>query len=77
MMIFSDFDQNSEMSQKAIKAKQVNGPEYWPTMREVFAHDVQTLPLPRFRFWASVHNVPLVTTGRTARFLGEIGRAHV
>jgi hypothetical protein len=70
MMIFSDFDQNSEMAQKAIKAKQVNGPDYWPTMREVFAYDCETLPFPRFRFWASVHNVPLVTTGRTARFLG-------
>jgi len=69
-LIFSDFDQNSPMSQKAIQAKQVNGPEYWPTMREVFAHDTQTLPLPRFRFWASCHNVPLITTGRVARFMG-------
>lgn len=68
--IFSDFDHTSDMAQKAIKAKQVNGPEYWPTMQEVFEHDCNTLPFPRFRMWASVHNVPLVTTGRTARFLG-------
>jgi len=69
-LIFSDFDYNSEMSQKAIKAKQVNGPDYWPTMREVFEYDCEHLPFPRFRLWASVHNVPLVTRGRTARFLG-------
>lgn len=69
-LIFSDFDQNSEMSQKAIEAKRINGPDYWPTMQEVFAHDCETLPFPRFRLWASCWNVPLITTGRVARFLG-------
>lgn len=68
--IWSDFNHESEMSQMQIKAKQVNGPEYWPTMRKVFEHDTATLPLSRFRLWASSHNVPLITTGRVARFLG-------
>ena len=68
--IWSDFNHESEMSQTQIKAKQVNGPDYWPTMRKVFEHDTATLPLSRFRLWASIHNVPLVTTGRVARFLG-------
>jgi hypothetical protein len=63
------------MAQKALKAKQVNGPDYWPTMREVFAYDCEHLPFPRFRSWASVHNVPLVTTGRVARFMGAAFKA--
>lgn len=70
-IIWSDFDPNSEWSVKQREAKQVNGPEYWPTMREVFKHDCATLPLNRFRLWASIHNVPLVTQYRTSRFFGE------
>jgi hypothetical protein len=70
-IIWSDFDHNSENSQKMIRAKQVNDDTYWPTMREVFKHDCATLPLNRFRLWASVHNVPLVTQYRTSRFQGE------
>jgi len=68
MFIWSDFDHNSLNSQKMIKAKQVNGPEYWPTMREVFEYDCKHLPLSRFRLWASVHNVPFVTQYRTGKF---------
>lgn len=70
-LIWSDFDINSENSQKMIRAKQVNGPDYWPTMREVFEYDCNHLPMNRFRLWASVHNVPFVTQYRTSRFLGE------
>jgi hypothetical protein len=70
-IIWSDFDADSEWSVKQREAKQVNGPEYWPTMREVFKHDCATLPLNRFRLWASIHNVPLVTQYRTSRFFGE------
>jgi len=70
MLIWSDFDINSENSQKMIKAKQSGGPDYWPTMREVFEYDCKTLPLSRFRLWASVHNVPFVTQYRTAKFFG-------
>jgi hypothetical protein len=70
-IIWSDFDPNSEWSVKQREAKAVNGPEYWPTMREVFKHDCATLPLNRFRLWASIHNVPLVTQYRTSRFFGE------
>lgn len=70
-LIWSDFDVNSENSQKMIRAKQINGPDYWPIMREVFKYDCNHLPLNRFRLWASVHNVPLVTQYKTSRFLGE------
>lgn len=69
--IWSDFDPMSEVAIKAREAKQVNGPEYWPTMREVFKHDCATLPLNRFRMWASCHNVPFITQYRTSRFVGE------
>ncbi len=70
-LIWSDFDPMSEVSVKAREAKNVNGPEYWPTMREVFKHDCATLPLNRFRLWASCHNVPFITQYRTSRFVGE------
>jgi len=70
-LIWSDFDPNSLNSQKMIKAKQVNGPDYWSIMREVFAYDCGHLPFTRFRLWASVHNVPFVTQYQTSRFLGE------
>jgi hypothetical protein len=68
--IWSDFDQNSENSQKLIRVKQENGPNFWTEMREVFAHDLENLPLARFRFWAFMFIVPIVTTFRSARFIG-------
>jgi hypothetical protein len=74
-IIWSDFSHESENSQKMIRAKQINGTEYWSTMREVFAHDTATLPLNRFRLWASMHNVPFITQYRTSKFLGEAFRA--
>lgn len=70
-VIWSDFDPESEFSVKQREAKAVNGPDYWPTMREVFKHDCATLPLNRFRLWASCHNVPFITQYRTSRFVGE------
>ena len=70
-IIWPDFDENSEASRKLIRNKQINDETYWPTMREIFAYDCQKLPLNRFRLWASIHNVPLVTQYRTSRFFGE------
>lgn len=70
-LIWSDFDYESEFSLKQREAKAINGPNYWPTMREVFKHDCATLPLNRFRLWASCWNVPFITQYRTARFIGE------
>lgn len=70
-LLWSDFNIESPNSQKMIEAKRINGPDYWPTMREVFKYDCAHLPMNRFRLWASVHNVPFVTQYRTSRFLGE------
>jgi hypothetical protein len=68
--IWSNFDPNSENSQKLIRAKQENGPDFWKEMREVLDYDLKTLPMARFRFWAYMHIIPLVTTSRSARFIG-------
>jgi hypothetical protein len=74
-LIWSDYSHESENSQKMIRAKQVNGPNYWNEMREVFAYDCAHLPMARFRLWASMHNVPFITQYRTSKFLGEAFRA--
>jgi hypothetical protein len=62
--IFSDFNPNSEFSQKMTRAKRINDETYWPTMRQVFAHDFETLPKERFKVWDSVWNVPIITRTR-------------
>jgi len=70
-LIWSDYNFESENSQKMISAKKTNDENYWPTMREVFKYDCAHLPLPRFRLWASCWNVPFITQFRTSRFIGE------
>lgn len=67
--IFPDFDPNSPMSQKMIRAKQLDDGSYWTTMREVFAHDFQTLPKERFKVWASTLNVPFICRTRYMRYM--------
>ena len=70
-VIWSDFNYSSENSIRMRKAKSINGPNFWNEMREVFKYDCAHLPYPRFRLWASVNTVPLVTQYRTSRFIGE------
>ena len=67
--LFPDFHPQSELSQKLIKVKQVNGPDFWPVTREVLAHDLKTLPLNRFKVWASVLNVPLVSMNKYSDYI--------
>lgn len=67
--LWPDFDQDSEMSQKLIQAKQQNDDTYWDSLREVIKHDVETLPLERFKVWASVWNVPLVSTNKHSIYI--------
>jgi hypothetical protein len=62
--LFPDFSSESNMSKIMLRAKQVNGPDYWPTMCDVFAHDMETLPKNRFKIWASVLTVPFISTNR-------------
>ena len=40
---------DQETFNKMMKAKQENGPGYWPVMREVFAKDFAELPKQRFK----------------------------
>jgi hypothetical protein len=46
-----------------VEAKRVNDSTFWTTMREVFAHDAETLDLNRFKIWASTIIVPLLSIG--------------
>jgi len=65
--LFPDFSPNSEMSKKMMQAKQ-EGKNFWLIMREVFAHDLKTLPKSRFKAWASVWTVPFMETPRYSYF---------
>ena len=62
--IFSDNDENSEWAKKALEAKKENGPEFWPTMRKVIEHDLETLERKSFRRWASIGCIPLANNSR-------------
>jgi hypothetical protein len=61
MVIWSDNDPESEYSQTMRKAKSVNSSNFWTEMRKVFAHDIDTLDLDRFKVWASTMIIPLFT----------------
>ena len=67
--IWPDFHPQSEWSQRMIQAKNENGPNYWPTMRQVFAHDFETLPKNRFKVWTSVWNVPFMSLNRYHEYI--------
>lgn len=67
--LFPDMNQNSEGMRKLVQAKQTNDENYWSTMREVFAHDVETLPLQRFKVWMSTLSVPLMSQARHSEYI--------
>lgn len=59
--LFPDMNEKSDSMKKLIQAKVKNDDTYWSTMREVFAHDIETLPLERFKVWMSTFSVPLMS----------------
>lgn len=67
--LWSDFDINSKFSKQMIKAKEDNDENYWTLMREVFAHDLETLPLERFKMWASVNLIPFMSTNKNSNYI--------
>lgn len=69
--IWSDFDQNSEYTKLMSETKAKNDINFWPNMRKVINHDCDVLPLSRFRMWASMHAIPLITTSTVAMHLGR------
>jgi len=62
--IYADNDEKSKWSKKAQDAKKANTKEFWPTMRECIAHDLETLDLKSFRRWATVACIPLANNSR-------------
>lgn len=56
-------------------AKRRGDDQYWPIMRTVFAHDLSTLPLERFKVWSSVWNVPFVHSHIPQAYVWEYLRA--
>lgn len=61
-----------ENHEKMIRAKQVNDGNYWKTMCEVFATDIEHLPMERFKVWASVMSVPFMTRARFTDYIGPV-----
>jgi len=60
--LWSDFDPNSKFAMMARRAKQVNDSSFCETMRKVFDHDSKTLPMERFKVWASSLIIPIANT---------------
>lgn len=67
--LWPDFNPQSDMSKKMVNAKRVNDSTFWNKMREVFAHDIETLPLERFKAWASVMTVPLMSNSKHSQYI--------
>lgn len=67
--IWPDFNYESAASQKMIRAKRLNDGTFWSTMREVFAHDFNTLPMERYKAWASTLLVPIMSRDRVAEYI--------
>ncbi len=68
-LIWPEFDINSENSIKLRKAKSVEDKNYWSTLREIISHDCDTLPMERFKVWASVMNVPFMSEPRYSEYI--------
>jgi len=68
-LIYPDNDPDSVMSQKMFENKVRGDSTFWPTMREVFAHDLKTLPIERFKVWASVWTVPFMSIHRDINYV--------
>ena len=63
---------SKEMFERMMSAKQVNDGNYWKTMCEVFASDLENLPMERFKVWASVMSVPFMTRARFTDYIGPV-----
>lgn len=67
--IWPDFSQGSEFSKLMIKAKTENDKDYWTHMRQVIKHDAETLPLERYKAWASIMSVPLMSNHKHSEYI--------
>lgn len=67
--IWSDNNQESEMSKFLIKTKSENGPEYWDNMSKIINYDYSSLPLERFKVWMSVMSVPFMSNHKHSEYI--------
>lgn len=67
--LFPDFDPNSPLAKELIQVKKDNDETFWPRMRKIFEHDLNTLPMERFKVWASVWTVPFNSRLRWTNFV--------
>lgn len=67
--VWPDGSPESEYSQRMIRAKRINDENYWPELRAVIDHDCDTLPMERFKVWASVWNVPFMSMAKHSQYI--------
>lgn len=67
--IWPEFNPAGPKSKYLVHIKQSGGPNYWTEMRKVFEHDFNTLPLERFKVWASVLSVPFMSQSRASEYI--------
>ena len=67
-----------QWSKRMMDIKARNDANFWNEMRQVLAHDIQTLPMHRFKVWTSILAVPLVSRHKfqhyITRVLGAVDR---
>ena len=67
--IWPDFNHESPASQKMVRAKRINDGNFWTEMRQVFDHDFNTLPLERYKVWASTFMVPIMSRNKPSPYI--------
>jgi hypothetical protein len=53
-----------------VRAKRINDGNFWNEMRAVFDYDFNTLPLERYKAWASTFMVPIMSRNKPAEYIG-------
>jgi len=67
--IWPDFNHESTASQRMTRAKRLNDENFWSEMRQVFDHDFNTLPLERYKAWASTFMVPIMSRNKPSEYI--------
>ncbi len=67
--IWPDFNQGSDFSKLLVKAKTENDSSYWEHMKKIIKHDTETLPLDRYKAWASIMSVPLMSNHKHSEYI--------
>lgn len=71
--LFPDLgDQHSKYCKMLVDAKKSNDTNFWPQLRQVVAHDLETLPFNRFKVWASVWMIPIISRFRIRHYVETV-----